>query len=161
MLAIFQLCRMPPKRTSKGKEKVGSSSGTARTRVLEGGIQRFLTSEAAARYENIVSRWTVTPERAVKLEDFLDFELTTLVHNCGWCKVVEQPHRIYELLVGKFCANFNTEIDTLGSNHLHQTWVRGKWITFSPEVIQNYYQLTWDNITPIPGDFNWHEVAEI
>lgn len=32
---------------------------------------------------------------------------------------------------------------------------------FSPKVIQDYYQLTWDNITPIPGDFNWDEVVEI
>lgn len=65
-----QLCRIPPKQTSKGKEKIGSSTGTARTQVLEGMIQLFLIYGTAARYENIVSRWIVTPERAIKLENF-------------------------------------------------------------------------------------------
>jgi hypothetical protein len=152
---------MPPKRTSKGKEKVGSSSGTARTREPEGGVRRFLSSDTAARYANVVRDWAIIPERPVQLEDFPNFELTYLVHNCGWEKVIERPHPVYENLAKEFYANFNTEIDTPGSEHLHQTWVRGKWIMFSPEVIHDYYQLSWNNVVPIPEDFNWHEVAEI
>lgn len=44
---------------------------------------------------------------------------------------------------------------------MHQTWVWGEWIMFSPEIIHKYYQLIWDNITPIPGAFSWNEVVEI
>lgn len=45
---------MPPKRTSNGKEKVGSLSGMAQTREPEGGVRRFLSSDTAARYANVV-----------------------------------------------------------------------------------------------------------
>jgi hypothetical protein len=156
------LCsRMPPKRTSKGKEKVASTSGTARTRVPDGGIRRFLTPENRTRYSDIVSHWALLPERPVKLTDFPGFELTTLVQHCGWEKVVDRPHPVYEGLVREFYANFNLDIDTPGAEHLHQTWVRDRWIMFTPEVIQDFYGLTWADITPIPGDFHWETVAEV
>ncbi|XP_022841909.1 uncharacterized protein LOC111365593 [Olea europaea var. sylvestris] len=117
----FSKDKMPPKRTSKGKEKVGSSSGTARTREPEGGVRRFLSSDTAARYANVVRNWAIIPERPVKLEDFSNFEISYLIHNCGWEKVIERPHPVYENLAKEFYANFNTEIDTPGSEHLHQT----------------------------------------
>ncbi|XP_022855963.1 uncharacterized protein LOC111377136 [Olea europaea var. sylvestris] len=123
-MLFLHICRMPPKRTSKGKEKVGSASGTARTRESEGGVRRFLSSDTAARYANVVRNWALVPERPVKLEDFPDFELVYLIHNYGWEKVIERPHPVYENLVKEFYANFNTKIDTPGSDHLHQTWVR-------------------------------------
>lgn len=74
---------------------------------------------------------------------------------------VERPHPIYDGVVREFYANFNIDIDIPGSKHLYQTWVRGKWIMFSPEVIHDYYQLSWNNAVPIPGNFNRNEVAEI
>lgn len=30
----------------------------------------------------------------------------------------------------------------------------------SPEVIHDYYKLSWNNVVPIPRNFNWHEVVE-
>lgn len=116
-------CKVSPKRTSKGKEKVSSSSETTRTRELEGNLQRFFSVETIGRYENIISHWKMNPERPVKLEDFLGFELVNLVHICGWEKVVERPHPVYENLVREFYTNFNSEIDTPGSEHIHQTCV--------------------------------------
>lgn len=82
-------CRMPPKRTSKGKEKVGSSLGTVRIREPEGGIKRFLILETTALSSNTISYCAPIPERSVKLDDFPDFEIVTLVQRCGWEKVVE------------------------------------------------------------------------
>lgn len=152
---------MPPKRTSKGKKKVGSTSGIARTRKPEGGVRRFLSSNQAARYANVVWELALIPKRPVKLDDFPCFELVYLVHNCGWEKVIERLHPVYENLVREFYANLNAEIDTPGSDHLHQTWVRGKWIMFSPEVIHDYYHLTWTNVVPVLHDFNWVEVTEV
>lgn len=152
---------MPPKHTAKGKEKAASTSGTARTRAPEGAIRRFLHPEAYTRYSEIISRWTPLLELPVRLSDFPGFELTTLVGICGWDRVVDRPHPAYVDLVREFYANFNVDIDTPGSEHEHQTWVRDRWISFSPEVIQDYFGLTWDDITPVPGDFPWETVAEV
>ncbi|XP_022852629.1 uncharacterized protein LOC111374214 [Olea europaea var. sylvestris] len=74
-----QGCWMPPKRTSKGKEKVGSSSGTARTRELVGGVRRFRDAETLARYENIIHHWGMIPDRQVQLDDFRGFKLPNLI----------------------------------------------------------------------------------
>ncbi|XP_022891606.1 uncharacterized protein LOC111406404 [Olea europaea var. sylvestris] len=57
--------KMPSKRTSKGKEKVGPSSSIAHTRELVGGVQRFHDAETLARYENIIRHWGMIPERKV------------------------------------------------------------------------------------------------
>lgn len=153
--------RMPPKRTLKGKEKVGSTSGTTRTQTLDEHMRHFLGPGARLKYTEVVSQWKLLQERPVKLEDFPGYELLTLVYNCGWEKVVERPHPVYDGLVQEFYANFNSEIDTSGSDHHHQTRVRGKWLMFTPEIIHDFYQLTWDNISQIPIDFPWPEVVEV
>lgn len=158
MLSFFIIVRMSPKRTAKEKKKVASTSGTTCTQALKRSIRRFLNQEAISKYSNIVSHWAILAERSIKLKDFLGFELVTLAHYCGWDKLVEQPHPMYEGLVREFYANFNIEIDTPGSTHQHQAWLRDKWIIFSLEIIHDYYQLTWDNIVPIPGDFPWLDV---
>lgn len=111
---------MLPKRTSKRKEKAGSSLGTEHMKEPEGGLSRFLNP--ASHFLNTISHWATIPERPVKLDDFSNFEITTLVQHCGWKKVVEWPLSIYESLVREFYANFNFEIDTPRSKHLHQTW---------------------------------------
>lgn len=98
----------------KGKE-VSTTSGIAQTRKLEGCVRRFLTSDTAARYSNIISHWALLPGTPIKLDDFVEFELVTLVENFGLEKVVERPHPLYESLVLEFYTNFNTDIDTPGS----------------------------------------------
>lgn len=103
---------MPSIRTSKEKEKVGSSSGTVSNREPEEGVGKFFIRKTTARCSNIISHWATLLERPVKLDDFLNFEMGTFVQICGWEKVVEQPHPIYEGLVREFYSNFNAEIDT-------------------------------------------------
>lgn len=85
----------------------------------------------------------------------------TLIQNCGWYKVVERAHSDEWRLVQEFNTIFNKEIDTLGSEHQYHTWVRDKWIMFSPEVTHDHYQLTWDTIVPIPDDFSWNEAGKV
>lgn len=70
---------MLPKRTSKRKEKVSSTSGTMHTRELKGGIRRFLILEARSRYLDIIRHWALLEERPVKLDDFSGFKLIILV----------------------------------------------------------------------------------
>lgn len=124
-----------------------------RTRQPEVGVMRFLTLDTVAWYSTIISHWALLPKRPVKLDDFLGFELITLVQIFEWEKVVERTHPVYEGLVKKFYANFNNEIDIPSSEHLHQTWVREKWIMFSLEEMHDYYQLSWNNVVPILDDF--------
>lgn len=114
LILAFDFCRMPPKRTSKGKEKVGSTSGT---RDSATGFRRFLNSETSTRYSDIISHWAIIPERPVWLSDFPAIELATLIQNCGWDKLIERPHPVYEDLAREFYANFNNDIDTPGSSH--------------------------------------------
>lgn len=62
---LSRYCRMPPKITYRGKDKVGSTSSTTRTQALEGSIRRFLDDGARVKYMESVSHWAINPERPV------------------------------------------------------------------------------------------------
>lgn len=155
--------KMLPKRTSKRKKKAAPTSGIARNKETWGDIHSFLNQETILRYSDIISHWTLLAKRLIKLEEFLGFEIVTLVQNCGWEKVIKRPHLMYERLVQEFNSNsnFNSELDTLGPQHKHHTWVADKWIMFSPEVIHEYDQLPWDNVVPILDNFHWNDVRDV
>ncbi|CAA2996463.1 Hypothetical predicted protein [Olea europaea subsp. europaea] len=72
-----------------------------------------------ARYENIICHWGMIPKRQVQLEDFRGFELTHLIQICGWDKIIEKPHPVYESTVREFYANLNSEIEISDSEHLY------------------------------------------
>ncbi|KAL2456813.1 hypothetical protein Adt_46616 [Abeliophyllum distichum] len=69
------------------------------------------------------------------------------------------PHKVYSQLVHEFYANFNQDIDIQGTEHYGQTWVRGKWIMFTPRIINSYYGITTDDIHPLPSIQDMGEVA--
>lgn len=54
----------------------------------------------------------------------------------------------------EFYVNFNIDLDTSGIVHMHQTWVREKWILLSLEVTEAHYGLTRDNIIHVLMDSN-------
>ncbi|KAL2480785.1 Uncharacterized protein Adt_33751 [Abeliophyllum distichum] len=93
-------------------------------------------------------------ERKVILTDFPYSEMAKLIYSCGWQRVAGKPHLAYPLLVKEFLVNFNHAIEEPKVDHRYTTWVRGKWIKFSPAVIANYYGLTTNDIEPIPADFD-------
>ncbi|KAL2462300.1 Envelope-like protein [Abeliophyllum distichum] len=152
---------MAPKRkdplTKKDKEKVGSSSGRNRpveTNVDNGGILRFRGPEEEHIYNKWLMQKHIWAEREVILIEFPYSEMANLIHSCGWQRVVSKPYLAYPLLVKEFLANFNHAIEEPETDHRYSTWVRGKWIKFSPAVIANYYGLTANDIEPIPADFD-------
>ncbi|KAL2542522.1 Uncharacterized protein Adt_03500 [Abeliophyllum distichum] len=53
------------------------------------------------------------------------------------------------------------EIDTPESSHQHKTWVRGKWIRFSPVMIDRYYELNRTGIDPMPAEEDMQSVTRI
>ncbi|KAL2498184.1 Integrase catalytic domain-containing protein [Abeliophyllum distichum] len=59
----------------------------------------------------------------------------------------------------EFFANFNKEIDAPESSHRHKTWVRGKWIRFSPVIIDRYYELNRTGIDPMPTEEDMQSVT--
>lgn len=63
---------------TKGKDKA-FTLGTIWTRVIEGGMQRFINRETLTRYTDVISHWDVLTEKPVKLEDFSNFEIIILV----------------------------------------------------------------------------------
>ncbi|KAL2517772.1 JmjC domain-containing protein [Abeliophyllum distichum] len=60
----------------------------------------------------------------------------------------------------EFFANFNQSIEDPATDHQYTTWVRGKWIQFSPAVIAHYYELPALDFEPIPADFDMTQVAQ-
>ncbi|KAL2472021.1 Uncharacterized protein Adt_40157 [Abeliophyllum distichum] len=86
--------------------------------------------------------------------------MANLIHSCGWQRVAGKPHLAYPLLVKEFLANFNHAIEEPRADHRYTTWVRGKWIKFSPAVIANYYGLIANDIKPIPADVNMIQVTQ-
>ncbi|KAL2505813.1 JmjC domain-containing protein [Abeliophyllum distichum] len=158
---------MAPKRkdppTKKGKEKAGSSSGRNRqleTNVDAGGIRRFRGPEEELIYNKWLMPKHIWAEREVILTDFLYSEMANLVHSCGWQRVTGKPHLAYPLLVKEFFANFNQSIEDPATDHQYTTWVRGRWIQFSPAVIAHYYELPTLDFEPIPADFDMTQVAQ-
>ncbi|KAL2458490.1 Uncharacterized protein Adt_45915 [Abeliophyllum distichum] len=55
----------------------------------------------------------------------------------------------YPTLVREFLAYFNPDIDVPESPHRYKTWVRGRWIRFSPTMIDRYYGLTRTELVPL------------
>ncbi|KAL2517336.1 Uncharacterized protein Adt_13583 [Abeliophyllum distichum] len=158
---------MAPKRknppTKKGKEKAGSSSGRNRqleTNVDAGGIRRFRGPEEELIYNKWLMPKHIWAEREVILTDFPYSEMANLVHSCGWQRVTGKPHLAYLLLVKEFFANFNQSIEDPATDHQYTTWVRGKWIQFSPAMIAHYYELPALDFEPIPANFDMTQVAQ-
>ncbi|KAL2497811.1 Uncharacterized protein Adt_23361 [Abeliophyllum distichum] len=146
----------------KGKGKVGEGSNSHRRAeepTSDGGIPRFLTPEAQESY---VEKWkgkNYHQERMVQWTDFQGHLLEHVIQQCGWSKVVAAPHLAYITLVREFFANFNKEIDTPESSHRHETWVKGKWIRFSPVMIYRYYELNRTGIDPMPTEEHMQSVT--
>ncbi|KAL2532413.1 Envelope-like protein [Abeliophyllum distichum] len=86
--------------------------------------------------------------------------MVNLIHSCGWQRVAGKPHLAYPLLVKEFLANFNHAVKEPEVNHRYTTWVRGKLIKFSPDVISNYYGLTTNDIEHFPADFDMTQVTQ-
>ncbi|KAL2474256.1 Envelope-like protein [Abeliophyllum distichum] len=157
---------MAPKRKvttlEKGKGKVNEGSNRRRRAeepTSDGGIHRFLTPAAQESY---VDKWrgkNYHQERMVQRADFHGHLLEHMIQQCGWSKVAAAPHPAYITLVRKFFANFNKDIDTPESSHRHKTWVRGKWIRFSPVMIDRYYELNCSGIDPMPTEEDMQSVT--
>lgn len=141
---------------SKGKEKVAGSSRTAWTRLDDRGMRRFLTIEHKARFSNVISRWKVWPERKVIVEDFGRFELTRLICLAGWEKITSEPQKVYPTLVQEFYANFNEDLDTPETEHMHQTWVWDKWC-----FLQKWLRLTMDWLEIISSLCQWIQICQL
>ncbi|KAL2518236.1 Envelope-like protein [Abeliophyllum distichum] len=145
---------MAPKRppTPAEKEKKKATGDTSkRARVETTDSHHYLSEEHEERFKNSISQWTIWGERRLQLTDFPHSELYNLIDVCGWSKIAETPHKIYSQLVHEFYTNFNHEIDTHGTEHYGQTWVRGKWFVFTPIVINQYYGITTDDVHSLLG----------
>ncbi|KAL2458495.1 Uncharacterized protein Adt_45920 [Abeliophyllum distichum] len=90
-------------------------------------------------------------ERQVTRDDFSHHLLERVIQHCGWHKVADAPHAAYPTLVREFFANFNQDIGVPESSHIYKTWVRGRWIRFSPTMIDRYYGLTRTELVPLPS----------
>ncbi|KAL2492512.1 Uncharacterized protein Adt_28140 [Abeliophyllum distichum] len=146
----------------KGKGKVGEGSNRRRRAeepTSDGGIPRFLNPAAQESY---VDKWrgkNYHQERMVQRANFHGHLLEHVIQQCGWSKVAAAPHLAYITLVREFFENFNKEIDTPESSHRHKTWVRGKWIRFSPVMIDRYYELNRTGIDPMPTEEDMQSVT--
>lgn len=89
--------------------------------------------------------------------------VSEIIHAKQWLKFCAKPPKIYPSVVREFIANFNNNI--LGGDdddeevHAFHTYVRGVWVSFSPDIIQNFYQV------PSGADLgdieDWNQVARL
>ncbi|KAL2480309.1 Envelope-like protein [Abeliophyllum distichum] len=86
--------------------------------------------------------------------------MANLINFCGWEKVASKTHLAYPLLVKEFLSNFNHTSEEPEADHWYTTWVRGKWIKFSPAVIENYYGLTANDIEHILANLHMTQVTQ-
>ncbi|KAL2486942.1 JmjC domain-containing protein [Abeliophyllum distichum] len=151
---------MPPKHKAaahdKGKGHVSGSS--TRTRHVaeppdDGDIPRFQTDAIKDCYTTTWESKVCHKERQVTRDNFSHHFLERVIQHCGWRKVADAPHTPYPTLVREFFANFNPDIDVPESPHRYKTWVRGRWIRFSPTTIDTYYGLTRTELVPLPSPY--------
>ncbi|KAL2513432.1 Envelope-like protein [Abeliophyllum distichum] len=149
---------MPPKRkpTTHDKGKGHVSGSSSRTRHVaeppnDGFIPRFRTDEIEECYTKTWASKVCHKERQVARDDFSHHLLERVIQHCGWHKVADAPHAAYPILVQEFFTNFNPDIDVPESPHRYKTWVRGRWIRFSPTMIDKYYGLTRTDLVPLPA----------
>ncbi|KAL2474527.1 hypothetical protein Adt_35263 [Abeliophyllum distichum] len=57
-------------------------------------------------------------------------------------------------------TNFNHAIEEPEADHRYTTWVRGKWIKYSPAVIADYYGLFAKDIEPISANLDMTQVTQ-
>ncbi|KAL2533163.1 Uncharacterized protein Adt_06514 [Abeliophyllum distichum] len=150
--------KRPPTTAEKGKKKA-TGGMSKRPRVETTDARHYLSEEHEDRFKTSISHWTIWGERRLQLDDFPHSELYNLIDICGWSKIADTPHKVYSQLVHEFYANFNQDIDIQGMEHYGQTWVRGKWIMFTPRIINSYYDITTDDIHPLPSIQDMGEVA--
>ncbi|KAL2480755.1 Uncharacterized protein Adt_33721 [Abeliophyllum distichum] len=149
---------MPPKRkaTAQDKGKGHVSGSSTRTRHVaeppdDGDIPRFQTDVIKDSYTTTWASKVFHKECQVTQDDFSHHLLERVIQHCGWHKVADAPHAAYLTLVREFFANFNPNIDVPESPHIYKTWVRGRWIRFSPTMIDRYYGLTRTDLVPLPS----------
>ncbi|KAL2490945.1 Uncharacterized protein Adt_26573 [Abeliophyllum distichum] len=86
--------------------------------------------------------------------------MANLINSCGWERVAGKHYLAYPLLVKEFLANLNHAIEEPEGDYRYTTWVRGKWIKFSPTVIADYCGLLANDIEPIPANLDMTQVTQ-
>ncbi|KAL2490956.1 Uncharacterized protein Adt_26584 [Abeliophyllum distichum] len=133
---------------------------TSETNVDDGGILRFRGLKEKHIYKKWLLKKNLWAERDVILSDFSFSEMANLINSCGWERVAGKHYLAYPLLVKEFLANLNHAIEEPEGDYRYTTWVRGKWIKFSPTVIADYCGLLANDIEPIPANLDMTQVTQ-
>ncbi|XP_058784318.1 uncharacterized protein LOC131659097 [Vicia villosa] len=91
-----------------------------------------------------VNRWKYVYQKRLDLErelaqNAVDCKyIMELIHVAGLMKTVAHFATCYEVLVKKFIVNLSEEFANRKSKEFRKVYVRGRWVTFSSIVINNY-----------------------
>ncbi|XP_058774620.1 uncharacterized protein LOC131648903 [Vicia villosa] len=154
--------RRVPKTTSTGpiRSKAGSkdnSTGPSKMDVQDIPLKKKPTSsKLAAKVPNVpivnisfhstssVNRWKYVHQKRLALErelaqNALDCkDIMELIHAAGLMKTVTHFATCYEMLVKEFSVNLLEEYADRNSKEYRKVYVRGRCVTFSSTVINNY-----------------------
>lgn len=133
----------PPSRPARKKtqKKKGKEPMLA---VNESPREKFVNVAAKKRFEEMLKREPL-PERGFEADmGKLPLFVSVVITNDGWESFCQKPESAIIPLVREFYAN-------LQDNDLFQTKVRGKWIDWSPNAINEFY-----DIPNYPKQFLFH-----
>ncbi|WJX83795.1 hypothetical protein P8452_66429 [Trifolium repens] len=97
----------------------------------------FHFSASAAKWKFVYHR-RLALERELSEEALECKEVMDLINQAGLIKTVCGLGKCYEKLVKEFIVNIGEDCDNRLSKELHQVFVRGKCVHFSPAVINSY-----------------------
>ncbi|KAL2480182.1 Uncharacterized protein Adt_33148 [Abeliophyllum distichum] len=150
--------RSKPTNSRKGKEMVDNSNAHKRSCHAVPTYELYVSSEAEQR-ATIFSSWSAIEEREVDLDSLSHTTLSAIIHDKGWTRLCSKPHSIYMEVVRKFMVNFNLAITDEEDEHAYESYVRGVWVPFSPDVIGNFYGVPEG--FDAPAITNWNAVARV
>ncbi|XP_058783639.1 uncharacterized protein LOC131658349 [Vicia villosa] len=114
------------------------------TRKLATSVPEVPTDNVSFHYPASVNRWKYVYQKRLALErelaqNSLDCkEIMELIHEAGLMKTVTQFSKCYEMLVKEFIVNLSEDYADRKSKYFRKVYVRGKCVTFSSTVINNF-----------------------
>ncbi|XP_058753060.1 uncharacterized protein LOC131626240 [Vicia villosa] len=114
------------------------------TSKLAASVPEVPIDNISFHYPSSVNRWKYVHHKRLALERDLtqnvleNKEIMDLIHEAGLLKIVVHFPTCYEMLVKEFIVNLSEDYSDRKSKDFRKVYVRGKCVTFSSTVINNF-----------------------
>lgn len=106
---------------------------------------KFISSNAAERFNKVLDKKTLVLERGLRLDANLDGDMAVMIAERNWFKLVEQPGPAVIPIVKEFYANVIERVESV-------VQVRQKPVAFDNDTINAYYGLKTPDLDDLYED---------